>query len=66
MATKDDMGKFKTAMEARFDAMSKRLEAMEATMQSLFMPLIGRGIGHTPLHAKSDRSPRASKTPMPI
>ena len=29
------MGKFKTAMETRFDAMSKRLESMEATMQSL-------------------------------
>ena len=35
IATKDDMGKFKTAMETRFDAMSKRLEAIEATMQRL-------------------------------
>ena len=35
IATKDDMGKFKTAMETRFDAMSKRLDAIEESVQSL-------------------------------
>ena len=35
MATKYEIGKLKTAMETRFDAMSKRLEAIEATMQRL-------------------------------
>ena len=34
MATKDEMDIFKTAMQTRFDDMSKRLEAMEAAMQS--------------------------------
>ena len=35
IATTYDIGKLKTAMETRFDAMSKRLEAIEATMQRL-------------------------------
>ena len=32
MATKDDMAALKTAMETGFDAMSKRLDAMEERM----------------------------------
>ena len=35
MATKYDIGKLKTAMETRFDAMSKRLDAIEESVQSL-------------------------------
>ena len=32
MATRNDIGKLKTAMETGFDAMSKRLDAMEERM----------------------------------
>ena len=35
MATKDDMAALKTAMETGFDAMSKRLDAIEERVQSL-------------------------------
>ena len=35
MATKYDIGKLKTAMETRFDEMSKRLDAIEERVQSL-------------------------------
>ena len=34
MTTKYEMDKFKTAMQTRFDDMSKRLAAMEAAMQN--------------------------------
>ena len=35
MATKEDRDQFKTAMETRFEAISKRLEVMGTTMQGL-------------------------------
>ena len=35
MATKEDIEKLKTAMETRFETISRRLDVMEAAMQNL-------------------------------